>query len=401
MKRVRELDGLRCFAILGVLACHYRPVFNHWFDALSIGWAGVDLFFCISGFLITSILIGIRGSPHPYRTFYARRAVRIFPPYYLVFLVLVAVVLLRGTAIGGSVLAQIGLFLSAVQPHLILHTFHNLILTHSLDHVTRPLDLHVLHTPLDGLYIFWSLSIEELFYLLWAPLVLRGTRRLLQAGVILPLLLCPILRVFGHDSSYTEYTSFALRFDSLSAGACVALLFAARQRGAVTQRALHRLFAVALAVACAAFLLIVWRAGGFRGIEPRSSLIFAAWGYSMLSAAFASLVGLCVLHAGDGKWYLVFLRWRPLVFIGTISYMLYLIHIPAYLAITEAGRALGLRLETPGVGRALLSAALAILLAWFSWKFFESPLLRWKDSAFRKDPRSENAEAALLQQPSV
>src|ERR1700710_1023238 len=95
MKRVRELDGLRVFAIVAVIAVHYQPPFRPDLDFLSLGWAGVDLFFVVSGFLITTILFSLRGTQHPYRVFYWRRMLRIFPPYYLVLLGLTVLPALR------------------------------------------------------------------------------------------------------------------------------------------------------------------------------------------------------------------------------------------------------------------------------------------------------------------
>src|SRR5487761_2646269 len=79
--RIRELDGLRGIAVLAVVGEHY---FN-WvpFTLFRYGWLGVDLFFILSGFLITSILLELRSSEHYFSVFYARRALRIFPPYYI------------------------------------------------------------------------------------------------------------------------------------------------------------------------------------------------------------------------------------------------------------------------------------------------------------------------------
>src|SRR5215469_9274502 len=78
--RILELDGLRALAITAVMLFHFSPHHNHF----KLGWAGVDLFFVISGFLITGILLDLRTDPSPYRTFYWRRVLRIFPPYYAV-----------------------------------------------------------------------------------------------------------------------------------------------------------------------------------------------------------------------------------------------------------------------------------------------------------------------------
>lgn len=72
LPRIKELDGLRAIAILGVISCHFAQ-YTHAFDFLLLGWAGVDLFSAISGFFITGILIDLRDKENPYRTFYWRR----------------------------------------------------------------------------------------------------------------------------------------------------------------------------------------------------------------------------------------------------------------------------------------------------------------------------------------
>jgi peptidoglycan/LPS O-acetylase OafA/YrhL len=77
--RILELDGLRTLAVFAVMMHHYFPRFH-----TQMAWAGVDLFFVLSGFLITGILIDLRSDPTPYRKFYWRRIIRIFPPYYAV-----------------------------------------------------------------------------------------------------------------------------------------------------------------------------------------------------------------------------------------------------------------------------------------------------------------------------
>src|SRR5688500_2691132 len=95
-KRWTGIDGLRGTAILGVLVCHYSsllPQHLPWVGVLVQGWAGVDLFFVISGFLITGILFDAKGTPSYFRNFYARRTLRIFPLYYG-FLALMLIVLL-------------------------------------------------------------------------------------------------------------------------------------------------------------------------------------------------------------------------------------------------------------------------------------------------------------------
>jgi peptidoglycan/LPS O-acetylase OafA/YrhL len=84
LSRIEELDGIRGLAILAVMACHYYPFTTLLFKSAEFGWVGVDIFFVLSGFLITSILLALKTRPHPYKVFYVRRILRIFPPYYAV-----------------------------------------------------------------------------------------------------------------------------------------------------------------------------------------------------------------------------------------------------------------------------------------------------------------------------
>ena len=101
-KRVPELDGLRAFAILGVILFHCYPS-EGWLSwsrfAGEAGWMGVDLFFVLSGYLITGILLDTVHRPHYYRNFITRRTLRIFPLYYLCLILLTAATLLSRTGL--------------------------------------------------------------------------------------------------------------------------------------------------------------------------------------------------------------------------------------------------------------------------------------------------------------
>jgi peptidoglycan/LPS O-acetylase OafA/YrhL len=381
--RIYELDGLRCAAILGVIAVHYRPPETGFlYQALSMGWAGVDLFFAISGFLITSILLGMRRTAHPFRTFYARRSARIFPPYYLV-LSLICIVALaqhlfipRWLSIGGFFFAPS----LALQP--LLDAFHTVFATHSLNHATSHIDLHQLHAVTEGLFIIWSLSVEEVFYLVWAPIVLRGSRTLIVCCAVLPILLCPALRVLAHTPQFPENTSFLFRVDSLSAGACVALLLQATRIKPLQRHRLSLVLKIGLLLSALGLGLIVWRSGALHGTEMRSTLLFAATGYSALGLFSSSLVGLCALDAGSASIFLRILRLRPAVYVGSVSYMIYLIHIPVYVAARSALLRFGSHADS-ALLVSWVALALTIALAALSWRYFERPILRWKDRRFR------------------
>src|SRR5687767_2907742 len=159
---IPALDGLRGIAIILVMLHHftyYRP--NSGIDAqiasvLFFGWAGVDLFFVLSGFLITGILLDTRDSKRYFSTFYARRTLRIFPLYYLV-LLLAFVVLPKFPALHPVLLGQVGpVDLPPQWPYWLYLTNFSIA------------DGGWVHGWVD---VAWSLAIEEQFYLVW-PLMI-------------------------------------------------------------------------------------------------------------------------------------------------------------------------------------------------------------------------------------
>jgi len=337
-------------------------------------------FFAVSGFLITGILLSLRNCDSPYKTFYWRRALRIFPPYYLVFLIIEALTFLHGERPTHNEQIAAGLLLSSLSRGFSLQLMWSRLFLHAGFYV--PVQ-QLFHQGFEEFRyakgIFWSLSVEEFFYLIWAPVVLRGSRRLILGFCILPLIVCPVFRALNHAPGYPEAFNFLCRFDSLAVGGCVALLFAAVRRGHVSERLLNRSILLALPASAVFLLVLIWRCGAFDGVEIHSSMVFATFGFSMLAVFCASVVAACARWSGSG--WTRFLRFRPLVGLGTISYMVYLIHIAVY---TSAGLALsyfGVRTHVLGL-QGLLAIPFVIGLAALSWRFFESPILALKDKRF-------------------
>jgi peptidoglycan/LPS O-acetylase OafA/YrhL len=396
MKRVRELDGLRVFAIFAVLAVHYRPPFRPGLDFLSLGWTGVDLFFIISGFLITTILFSLRGTQHPYRVFYWRRMLRIFPPYYLVLLVLTVFPALRYTSQKVDLHLGSWLFLDSFRN---MHMYYNSVLSllhgNSLNTQQLPLGDYFSTQYKDGFTIFWSLSVEEVFYLIWAPIVLSCSRRKLFTISLLAIVICPFLRVLFHSSQW-EFFFFPCRFDTLMMGSLLSLLFIAHNRGEIPRLTLIRGLGVAGGLSLLCLVPLCLYDGLLNHMELRSALSFTAFGYSLLGFLFASVVGLCVIYTESAMWWCKVLRLKPLVYIGTISYMMYMIHIPIWVTVYK----IFCRLEGPGVipglSVGLLSTAGTIALAAISWKFFERPMLAFKDSSFPIPRRALKREEEVL-----
>jgi peptidoglycan/LPS O-acetylase OafA/YrhL len=389
VKRVIELDGLRALAIFAVLGCHY-----HGFAILlgglpQFGWLGVDIFFALSGFLITRILLGMRNQLSPYKTFYARRAIRIFPPYLVAegVLIVLAIVFHEHKLLSRSYLLHQLLFLQSFA------MFQVRFIVDLLRHPNQSLHLAWLHFtahPLpqgkDGLKpgveipasTYWSLSIEEYFYILWAPIVLRLSRKnMVRIGIFI-CVASVCLRWF-EPRFEVSYLGMLFRFDALIYGAFLALLIEHWQHGRIVPRSstFTRIFLSCVAI-LAAILYIV---RPILGHEIRQSNLFAAFGLPAISIAASSVIGLLVLNSNGSWWFARLLRIPVLQFIGTISYTMYLVHmIVAFLvdlALQHGGFQSSSNLFAFSV--AVVDTLLTVLVARLSWHFLEKPLLRWKD----------------------
>jgi peptidoglycan/LPS O-acetylase OafA/YrhL len=214
---IPALDGLRGVAILLVLILHFGQ-FGHglpapsvlvdrWFmAAVRTGWMGVDLFFVLSGFLITGILFDTKGSKHYFGHFYARRVLRIFPLYY----------------------ASLALFLVVLPRLFPSDEVLRDLKADSLWYWTYLYNVKVAaagFTPSSALGHFWSLAVEEQFYLIWPVVVLWLSRRHLVGacwvGVAGALLVRIGLRLAGYEVAPTVLTP--ARMDALAIGGWIAL----------------------------------------------------------------------------------------------------------------------------------------------------------------------------------
>jgi len=205
--RIRELDGLRGIAVLAVIDCHYMgwlPV-----TRAEYGWLGVDLFFVLSGFLITSILLGLREKQHYFSVFYSRRALRIFPPYFLGLAVYLVIAFAMKTPGSWKMWLSYILYyagLTGIQPNELTGA------------MKVPMVVGF------GLTVLWSLSVEEIYYTLWAPIV-RFTQEKVFASLLAAMLIAaPLLRWRLYTPADHEIYTFYCRMDGLAFGSAVALL---------------------------------------------------------------------------------------------------------------------------------------------------------------------------------
>jgi peptidoglycan/LPS O-acetylase OafA/YrhL len=338
---IPALDGIRGIAILLVFAYHYGRGGIHDPSKLvrvlatmcAFGWSGVDLFFVLSGFLITGILYDTREEPGYYKNFYARRALRIFPVYYLFAAVLF--VLGHNWRLGHlSFLFYIGYPVAFLWPSLV------------------EIPLRVTH--------LWSLQLEEQFYLLW-PSIVKRLRNPLQACLIAiltaPLLRLLVFRLLVTSGSHQDwsYAFLPCRMDSLAVGAAVALLFRAGWKHHLNAWAPLTL-CVSTAALAAIFLL--------RQTTDHYDAVVTTTGFSLLAFACGALLILALTHGRIFS--LPILR-----LFGRYSYGLYLFHFP----LTALFEPLKHRLWVFYVPICLL-VNLAVAAA--SFHFFEQPIMGLK-----------------------
>jgi len=360
-KRVAELDGLRAFAILLVLLNHWYPREGafQWIGVIGeAGWIGVDLFFVLSGYLITGILLDTAHRPHYYRNFIARRTLRIFPLYYACLVLFTASTRLSGYRPWESLQSWggVGWFFFYVGNMRVawMHDWPSIFL----------------FVPL------WSLQIEEQFYLAYPLVIARLSRLNIGRLLMICVVAAPVLRLcflFVLPSNPLAcYVLTPCRMDSLALGGLVAMM--ARSPSAFAQSFEKvRLGAIVMGAAALGVYVFCRSQGSSTEYHP----LMASIGYSLIDFAFAGLLSLIVLKP-TGR-LVGLLRSRPLVYTGQIAYGLYLLHEPASLAVRK------LISFTAGIDIAgQPAAAIPIFLvasyaaAGLSWRFFESPILGLK-----------------------
>jgi peptidoglycan/LPS O-acetylase OafA/YrhL len=305
--RLPALDGIRGLAIIWVVLYNTTDLLPPTRDGawhlmaflVHPGWIGVQLFFALSGFLITGGLLDTQRAANYFRAFYARRALRILPLYYTVLIVLLMVVPalhLAPTLLRATPKEQLSLWLFTVN------------WTHAAPY---------------GFAHFWSLAVEEQFYLFWPFVVQRfSARRLFVVCVcIAPIaLISRVIMIFSGASSWNVYTATTSRLDALAlggAGACLLRIPAARAW------LTSRLTAINLA-ALTLFLVGIPLTHDYDadGIE---SQIF---GYTLLALCCATLVTTAADDDAQARPTVLvrILRWAPLRSCGKYSYAIYIIH---------------------------------------------------------------------------
>ena len=408
---IRALDGLRGVAIVLVLFHHMWPFV--WSTPgmtvvtrlHNVGWIGVDLFFVLSGFLISGILMDSRGRRGYWKNFFIRRSLRIFPLYFL-YLAVVFTVLPVILAVGGivdPVLADNRYTLPwfIVYASNYLHLFNDPV-------VQGTLGLSAIRGMESGLselvVITWSLAVEEQFYLLWPAVVLLFAPALPR--VVLLMCLAALASRIGfilyiEDWGHVTNMVTLCRMDALAIGALVAWYVRSPN---FSERSWRRCTRVATRFVLPLTLAYVLLIGG------RSDPLFAGVGYTLAAVGLAGLLALALERRRSLLRRI--LENRVLMVFGAYSYGLYLYHMLVWellqywrpASLLPDGSVADPSTYAPFFGSALLDApmrlflavALTLAIAWASHRFFEMPFLRLK-SRFSTTGTADGEETSRKQ----
>jgi peptidoglycan/LPS O-acetylase OafA/YrhL len=378
--RIPVLDGLRGIAILLVMVFHFWHIGftagpalweRVYSSAANWGWAGVDLFFVLSGFLITGILYDSRQDPHYYRVFYARRTVRIFPLYY-------------GFLVAFYVITPFTLNLlhkSQYSPVYDTLTAKLCAWTYTLNWL---IGLKTMRAASVSVQHFWSLAIEEQFYLVWPFLVLTLSRRRLMSFCAGLIGFAFALRVALYHFQLPDaaYTWTLARTDSLAIGALLALAARNPEDWRIAGRWVARITLPALCGIVALMALL-----DLRPEFMSRQFVLQSLNYSLIGLFFGGCLAAAV-RAAKGSLAFRFLNSPFLKFFGKYSYCLYVCHQPLMILFVK----LGIHSDhlTGVLGNKFLAAvavnglafAFSIAIALASWNLYEKQWLKLKDLPF-------------------
>jgi peptidoglycan/LPS O-acetylase OafA/YrhL len=358
--RISALDGLRGIAILLVFLFHYAGTKGHTpggavrfiSTVFGFGWTGVDLFFVLSGFLITGILYDTRDDPRYYTNFYARRILRIFPIYYLVVVLFAALAPFLGVHWQPAhlfFLVYLGYPAAILWPALTLVA--PLVVTH-----------------------LWSLAAEEQFYMVWPWTIakLRAPNKILRAcaimGIAALFFRIAIRAVPGLNPGWA-YAFLPGRMDGLAVGAILAILVRSSWRQRVQKWAAPTLILS---------IIILSAMGSVRSSPSSDDPVIGTIGCSIAVIGYGALL---LLSLREGAWPQRALSWLPLRTVGIYSYGFYLYHFPLSVPLSHMkGYFIGWMHSASAGGAVYIIACFAInmMVAAISFHLIESPVMRLK-----------------------
>ncbi|HEX4310718.1 MAG TPA: acyltransferase [Acidobacteriaceae bacterium] len=374
--RIPILDGIRGIAVLVVMMFHFwivawaggGSIWERAYDYVAgMGWIGVDLFFVLSGFLITGILYDSRQFPHYFRIFYGRRTLRIFPLYYAALTIFFLIGPLVLTHIHRPTLAdlQSGLTVKLFAWTYLLNWYEGFkgwaVVAHPLQH-------------------FWSLAVEEQFYLVWPFLVLKLARRRLMGVCVGLIALALLLRavLYWLHLPFAAYLWTLCRADSLAIGGIVALAARDPQDWKTLVMWARRLALPALG---ALILGRILNPGCTVGPGDTPTLFMNTFELTLTGIFFAACIAVAVASRPQTLGHRLVAS--PLLrFFGKYSYCLYICHLPVIVVFAKAGlnsTHLMTRLHNQLLSALVVNAvafAVSTAIAVASWHLYEKQWLK-------------------------
>jgi len=334
----RGLDSFRGIGILWIIYCHYVP-YNNFFR---FGWISLEVFFVLSGFLITKVLLYSVNRPHFFKNFYARRVLRIFPIYYL-FITLSFLIIFLFTKEESSLYLKNNFGYYYAYLHNFLFVFDGLEPENYLTHL-------------------WSLAMEEQFYFLW-PLVIyfvkdvKKLRKILLVSIILVLITRIVVWWNWGERFEVYHCNTFTRIDTIAFGCLLGCGFSYKELSKTV-----RIIILFLCIAVFPAGVILYDNYFF------TNPFFCTIGYTAISILSIGMIEYFI--SNDNRF--LFLKHNQLLnYLGQISYGMYLVHIPIYFFISS-------RTSLPHPLNGVASLGLSFLIAAVSYRFYEEPFLRLK-----------------------
>ena len=342
----KSIDGLRFFSFFAVLLFHLN------INGFQLGWAGVSVFFVISGFLITTILLKTKEREHYFKNFYIRRSLRIFPIYYALIIVFTILYLMRDKVFPSDFMY----FMTYTQNVLWVFTDYQSDLSPFLAHT-------------------WSLAIEEQFYLLW-PFIIFSFRNSNLIKVSLILILGAVL--FRVVCSYLERSYYIVllpyHMDLLIMGGVLALI-----KSGLTSRIASFFTKYAFLIGLIGCVVCIGVLGyinndtlnGYQYLDKSHNYIknpITANIFFFIGLVSIGLINLCISQKNAIN---TFLSNKIFLHLGKISYGLYLYHWPIYLIFRKVIHSQFLLL--------IVCFLVTYIISFISYKLFETYFINLKD----------------------
>lgn len=368
------LEGYRGIACLLVFLTH----FNYWqteknssffgiiyHTILSLGWCGVDAFFVLSGFLITGILLDNKEEPHYFKNFYARRILRIFPLYY--FALILFLLVLR------PILSQQESYIELLN----IQSWYWFYLQNWQPGFNGSVDMNII-------VHFWSLAIEEQFYLFWPFIIYwipqRFVGRTIAFFIIFAIIFRNILLFLHLPNPFLPliiYIHTFCRMDSLAIGAAIAVLVRSGYWLPLTIRYSKLFLLLSSCGLVAIFIPQFISQGDLYPLDP----LLQSMGFSLLAIFFGSLL-ILFLYLPENNSFIRILLWFPLRQLGRVSYGFYIYHFPfIFLFCNSLSQYLIDLTHAYWISQLLLFLIFGIsvfALSFLSWHILEKPILQLK-----------------------